>query len=150
MQRVLRKLRAKITQDEHVAKAEQMAKQLKQLDEMVSSHKAQKSAMRELEKARELQVREIATDVRLGSEMRDVPCRWVADLVRRRVELVRLDTMETVESRAMSDQDRQLAIEFRVNEDDLDEIPIERPRQAEQDADSDGEDSDDDLPDEQE
>lgn len=149
MQRESRKLRAKLTQPEHVAKSEEMAKQLQQLDQLVAHNKAEKAHMRETEKARELQIRELATDVRLGSEMRDVQCRWVADFTRKVIELVRLDTMETVESRRMNDEDRQLAIELRLTEDDLDDIPIDRPRQAEQDvdADGDGDGEDDDLPD---
>lgn len=152
MQRELRRLRAKLTPDERLAKSEDMAKKLQQYDDLVGNHKAQKSAMRELEKAREVEIREIAKDVRLGSEVRDVGCRWVADFARKRVELVRLDTMETISSRSMTDADRQLAIELRLNEDDLDEIPLERPTavdpdaEANADSDSDG----DDLPDEQE
>lgn len=128
MARELRQLRAKLTSSEHVAKAEELAKEIGSYDALMLAHKAARARMREREKAQELSIREIATDVGLGSEVRDIACRWVADFARNSVELIRLDTGAVVESRPMGDSDRQLAIEHRVRQDDLDDIPIEPPQ----------------------
>lgn len=144
--REVHQLRAKMTREEHVAKAEQMAAELKRYDDLVNTHKAEKSRMREREQAQAHEVRELATDVRLGSEVRDVSCRWVADFSRKCVDLIRLDTGEIVRSRTMSDADRQLAIHAKLEDDDLDPILIDPVNPTVPDSEDEDEQSNGDLP----
>ena len=123
MARELKQLRAKLTREEHIEKAELMAKELGVYDAEVLRNKVAKATMRQSELEQASLVRRISTDVRLGSEVRDVACQWVADFPRRVVELIRTDTSEVIDSRSMTDSDRQMAIEYRLtNPDEISSI----------------------------
>lgn len=109
--RVTRELRARMTPTEHVEAGEKLGTLVGELDELKDRHKAERSAMREVEIALQRQVKELSVDVASGTHVQSVPCDVVADFKRQVVETIRTDTLEVVESRALTDTDRQLAID---------------------------------------
>lgn len=110
MSRETRHLRCKLNTHERLAKSEVLARMLDDLDSMEARHKAAKADMKEAEDDQHGSVKSTAYDVRTATEARDVECEWVADFETAKVELVRLDTDEVVQSRDLTDHDRQLAL----------------------------------------
>lgn len=107
MSKETRSLRCKLTT---LAKAEVLARSFNELEDMEARHKSARADMKEAEDDQAGIVKSTAYDVRTGTEARDTECEWIADFETAKVELVRLDTDDVVQSRDLTDHDRQLAL----------------------------------------
>jgi hypothetical protein len=125
LERSSRKLPVKLTEAEHNVKAVELARAQLRHDALLEEHKEAKAVMRQEAKAAHAKIRELTGDVATGTEQRMVQCREVIDFDQHAVYVVRLDTGVVIESRALNEQDRQLAIEHQLDAQDLEDIAVE-------------------------
>ena len=112
LDRQVRELRVRMTESEHRAAGERLANAIGELETMKDSHKVERAAMSEAEKALGYEVKTLSLDVRLCSHVASVPVVIEADFARKVVEIVRADNGEVVESRELTDADRQAALDL--------------------------------------
>lgn len=106
-EKVTRHLSFVLTDDETMARGRELAKSLEERDltevEAKTAAKASKETIEYLEKT----IGTLTRAIRSGTENRPVSCEWVPDSARGMMKLVRDDDARIVESRAMTDDERQ-------------------------------------------
>ena len=112
LDRCVRLLRVPLTVHELAKKSDTLAHELHEHAKLKAEHKAAKAAMKAEDDCQGQKVADLGHDVRTRSEARDVECEWIADFPRGLVELVRLDDGAVIEDRALTNADRQLAIQI--------------------------------------
>lgn len=105
-----RSLRCELNPDEQADRAHKSTELLRQRDAIDSEAKdAAKKAKEQVKQLDDL-MRKNAAAARDGYEHRPVECEWHLDHVDGQARLVRTDTMDTVDVRPLSDQERQLGL----------------------------------------
>jgi hypothetical protein len=121
-------LRVSLSPEELVTKSQELARHLQETQDIKDRLARERKLQQEQLKEREQREQELALDVALGSEMREVACfespRWSERLV----DIVRADTHEVVRTRAMQPEERQR--EMFVVRDDEDEDDDPEPGRA--------------------
>lgn len=102
-----RELQCTLTESELLARGAALAEAELQI-ERLKLKRADVSA--EIKAQRELR-RELAGVIDTGTERRDVRCVWIEDFSKNCFRLIRQDTGEEVDTRAMTADDRQLAMD---------------------------------------
>lgn len=95
-------LPVKLTESEVAVRADELAEKVKALSDEREGAKATASAAKERIAEIETEVRELAYTVRNKTENRHVECREIRNEERRTMDIVRVDTGETVRYRAMT------------------------------------------------
>jgi hypothetical protein len=144
----VRELSCTLTESELLARGEAMADAELQEEQL----KAERAGVTEQIKGRQVLRRKLAGVIDSGTEKRDVRCAWIEDFAQNCFHLVRQDTGEVIDTRAMTADDRQEALfdgepkqpagEATI---DLDDVPDD---DADPDDDSDDEDDERELDDE--
>lgn len=105
-----RALRCPLTDEEHRAKGQELARILVEQAQLKSEHKARVSEMKDEAAEVADRVHDCREDVRLQSEVRSVEVEYIADFGRGVVECFRCDTGALVSSRALTNEERQLVL----------------------------------------
>lgn len=105
-----RKLYCKLSEDERNERARQAVTLKEERDELEERAKVEHNAAKAKIKTLETQIDELATCAREGQERRDVDCLWRRDEEQLRMRLIRLDTGDEIDSRSMTDFERQLGL----------------------------------------
>lgn len=103
-----RVLDVKLTREEIEQRARELAGTVKEHDRVDTDRKAEAAAAKLKIDELNAQIRKLSRSVELGTEQQEVACEWFADNRRMRMNLVRLDTMETISTRDMTKEERQL------------------------------------------
>jgi len=146
----VRELSCTLTESELLARGEAMADAELQEEQL----KAERAAVSEQIKDQQVLRRKLAGVIDSGTEKRDVRCAWIEDFAQNCFHLVRQDTGEVIDTRAMTADDRQEALfdgepkqpagEATI---DLDDVPDDDEQlQDEQDDELGGEDEDEPAP----
>ena len=99
-----------LTDDELLARGDALARQHAAIKDEEAAQAGEKKRMKEaLDELTGEQAR-LARIVRDKAEPRDVECRIVHDYATQAVQVVRTDTGEVIESRAMTDRERQIGL----------------------------------------
>jgi len=106
-----RHLPCTLTIDEIAAHAAELAIKVRDHDVIEEEKKSANSTFKARLDGLETEMRRLARLVREKKESRDVECMWVADFDAGRVDLVRQDNGEIVDTRAMTPEDRQVSFE---------------------------------------
>jgi hypothetical protein len=102
-----RNLECKLTDDELREKAADVATKRKQANELKAAKKSNASAYKTQIDALDAEIDHGCSVIREKVEARSVECRWIRDDVRKMMACVRTDTGALVDSRQMSDKERQ-------------------------------------------
>lgn len=106
----IRKLPVRLTRDEYDSKAQELSAKLTTMAEMENALKSvQKNMKSQIEDIKEL-IGVLTKTIRNRTEDRDVECYEVRDEDRMVMQIIRCDTSEIVETRAMSPSERQLVM----------------------------------------
>lgn len=105
-----RQLRVKLTEEEAREKAATWARLYDERRRLEAEKKEKAAMYTKILKEKSARIDELAEDVRLGSELRDVDCEERMDFTRNQVDTHRLDTGERIDHRAMTAKERQLEI----------------------------------------
>lgn len=105
-----RTLPVTLTDSELLERGDQLARAHQAVTDEEARQKTEKERMKDALGELEGAVRRLARIVRDKAEDRDVECRIVHDYLANAVQVVREDTGEVIESRAMSDHERQLGL----------------------------------------
>lgn len=103
-----RKLHVQLTKEELRERGQQMSAAELKIEQLKMDRKPINTAIREQVERRN----ELAHVIKRGEEMRVVICKWIAFERENRWSLVRQDTGEEVEARAMTAADRQVPLNF--------------------------------------
>ncbi len=106
-----RTLPVELTDDELLQRGDELARAIQAVREEERHQKAQREAMKDALASLQGDCARLAQVVRERAEPRSVGCRIVHDYAANAVQLVREDTGEVIESRAMSDHERQLGLQ---------------------------------------
>lgn len=109
---VIKILPVKLTPDELRAKGEKLAELIGQAEVLKTEAKDKAKDYRETLEILSEETGHLASVVRAKAEDRDVECIVEKDFDRGVIETVRQDTMETVSTEPMSEQDRQDVMAF--------------------------------------
>lgn len=141
----VRELSCTLTEAERIARGEAMADAELRIEQL----KLERSGVSESIKHQREQRRKLAGVIDSGVEKRDVRCVWIEDFAHNCYHLIRQDTGEEVDTRAMTADDRQEALfdgkpkqpagEETVDLDD-EEVPDDQDDQDDQDDELGGED----------
>ena len=102
----VRELSCKLTEAELLLRGDEMADAELRIEQL----KLERSGVSEsIKHQRELR-RKLAGAIDAGKELRDVRCAWIEDFVHNCYHLVRQDTGEVIDTRAMTGDDRQEAL----------------------------------------
>lgn len=105
-----RALRCPLTDEEHRAKGQELARLLVEQSSLKAEHKGRVALMKAEAEEVQGRVHDCREDVRLQSEVRSVEVEHVADFGRGVVECFRLDTGDLVSSRPLTPDERQLEL----------------------------------------
>jgi hypothetical protein len=105
-----RTLPVSLTEEEIKQKGDVLATRIEERDDIEQRRKAAADGFKEELKAINGDINSLARQVRTREEQRIVKCLWERDDSRMSMILVRQDTGEIVESRAMHDDERQTAL----------------------------------------
>lgn len=108
----IERLRCKLTPDERQVKTDELTRMMAELDDLKAKKAASAQTFAQRIKQSELDIASIAHDVRDCSEVRPVECRERPNYDNRTVELVRTDLDEVVSTRAMTESERQMALDM--------------------------------------
>lgn len=108
------RLPVKLTEREKMAKADDQAAKVLELERMEQQHKELKKEMKEREDALKLQIRKLAMQIDTGSEDRLVDVEEVPSLGERLVHTYRQDTGALVRSRPMTPAEMAEAQQERI------------------------------------
>lgn len=100
-------LPCKLTAHEKLLKSEQLSHKLADVEKLEEAKKAATSRYADQIKARVLEVKLLATEVRTGEEFRPIECTEMPRYSDMMVDIVRVDTGATVRSRPMQPSERQ-------------------------------------------
>lgn len=104
----IRPLEVKLTREEVEQRAKELARTIKEHDRIDEERKAAAASAKVTIDQLNTNIRKLSRAVEFGTEFQDVACEWVADQRRMVMNLVRLDTNETVSTRSMTNEERQL------------------------------------------
>lgn len=107
-----KKLPVQLSNDEIRLKGQDLSRKLQELEDV---DEARKEAMRDYKDridALKGESRRLAHIVTEGKEPREVPCETVRNDDNGTIELVRLDTVEVIDSRPMTPEERQRPLPF--------------------------------------
>lgn len=102
----VRELSCTLTESELLARGEAMADAELQIEQL----KAERAGVTEQIKNQRVLRRKLAGVIDSGTEKREVRCAWIEDFVHNCFHLVRQDTGEVIDTRAMTADDRQEAL----------------------------------------
>lgn len=105
-----RRLPVRLTVEREIELSQELASSVRKLAALEEEHKARKADMRAEEQIQAAGIATLSDWITNGAEPLMVPIEWVADFPAGRAELVRTDTGEVVETRDLTDEDRQLLI----------------------------------------
>lgn len=105
-----RTLPVTLTTDELLARGDGLARAHRAVRDEQAKQKAVKEEMKQRLEDLEGEVGKLARIVRDKAEDRDVECRIVHDYLANAVQVVREDTGEVIEARAMTDRERQIGL----------------------------------------
>lgn len=105
-----RRLPVRLTDDRKIEIGAKLSETVRRLDRLEEEHKIRKAEMRAMEQIEHEGVLELSRWLANGAEPLLVSCEWQVDFEANRTELVRLDTAEVIETREISDEDRQLLL----------------------------------------
>lgn len=105
---ISRELSCKLTEEELLERGDRMAAAELAIEVLKGKRKLQNA---EISAQVELRA-ELAHTIESGVEDRDVKCKWIGNFTTNQWALIRQDTGEEVESRAMTAQDRQAGFPF--------------------------------------
>lgn len=118
-----RMLRYNFTPDEHLANCAEMARLIDSASELEASHKQIKAQLKEDAESVTANIGRFCRYVRDKADHRETECRWELDKPGEgHKRLLRIDTGDTVEIRAMTDLDKQGALKF--TDENQDELPL--------------------------
>lgn len=103
-----RTLRCKLNDLEQLEKGKRLGEKNAELRDLKAHHKAEKAAMKAAEDELDAECLQLQVDVLEGAEARSVECTVFHDYGKGKVETVRSDTFEVIESRPMVETERQL------------------------------------------
>ncbi len=109
---VSRDLRCVLTSVEFEQRAHQLATMEKQSGDMKIDHKKRRAEILAEKNEIEGSIRRKARDVRTKTEERAVECEWRADFKKNVVELIRTDSGDTIDTRKLTDEDRQRQLDL--------------------------------------
>lgn len=127
--RVMRILPVKLTNREVIERGQLAAQVLEKIDEIESSKKAHAQVCKERSEKLEAELRRLSFIVKREEEDRIVECVWKFDFMKNEKNLVRLDTAEVVETKPMTDEERQIALEIEEQDNENDTV-VEEPDSA--------------------
>ncbi len=107
----LKEFSFELTDGEMREYAAQMANGVQDLEAMKEERKIEVKRRNVEIIALQKQVDELAGKVVSGTELREVDCEWQKNFKDAMVDLVRLDTMEVVDSRPMNDEEKQMGLD---------------------------------------
>ena len=102
-----RNLEVKLTDDELREKAAEVAAKRKQVNELKAAKKSNAAALKTQIDAIDAEIDHGCSVLREKVEARSVECKWIRDEGRKMMICVRIDTGAQVDSRQMSDKERQ-------------------------------------------
>lgn len=108
--KLTRNLRWILTRDEVHAYGQELARANASKDEAEERKKEVDAQLKAEIESHSTRALNLARKINNGYEYRDVECRLDFDYKKNSVAIVRLDTMETIETRAMTDDERQLGL----------------------------------------
>jgi len=109
-------LPCKLTDTELRERGGKLARLLQQADELQAELNAAKAEFKARYELLQKTASEIATEIRSGHAMRAVNCVDLEDFSEKTVKLIRSDTGEVVETRAMTPDELQRPIPFETDE----------------------------------
>jgi hypothetical protein len=89
-----------------------MAALLDELDGIKEQKKAAAATFAAEEKRISADLRDAARTYRTGTELREIHCEITYDFAKCRVGVIRLDTKDVIESREMTDDEKQMELDF--------------------------------------
>lgn len=105
-----RTLPVRLTEDELIARGDALARQHQVVRDEELVQKGEREAMKQRLADLESEQARLARIVRDKAEPRPVECRVVFDYAGNAVQVVREDTGEVIEARAMTDRERQIGL----------------------------------------
>lgn len=110
--RVTRILPVKLSKSEVVERGQLAAQVLHKIDEAEAEKKRVAADVKERTEALESELRRLSYIVEREEEDRTVECSWHFDFMKNEKNLIREDTGEVVETKPMTDEERQIALEM--------------------------------------
>ena len=110
--RVTRILPVKLTTREVVERGQLAAQVIRQIDDVDRVKKQAAADAKESSDRLESELRRLSYIVEREEEDRTVECFWRFDFMKNEKNLIREDTGEVVETKAMTDEERQIALEI--------------------------------------
>ena len=104
---VLERVRVALTDEDKITRGTMLARHLAETERLEAAFAAERKAFAEQMKERSQRAAQLAEDIALGSEVREVACIERVRLSERLVEIVRCDTREVVRVRALQPDERQ-------------------------------------------
>jgi len=108
----LHTLPCKLTKDEKAQAAKELAEKIDQLEALEETRKATMSEFKSKKENLQAQVLALGRQVREGTKLQSVECQLQLNYSKQRVRLIRLDTNEVIEERPMTDEEKQMNLEF--------------------------------------
>jgi hypothetical protein len=115
---ITKKLPVELTELEIEDYARQLAIEVQKYETIEIRKKVQTKALTEELKEQRGVVDETAKKVNTGKEYREVECNVFHDYKKRTVEITRSDTMQVVETRAMTTQEYRAAMQTRIEDEE--------------------------------
>lgn len=107
VQKEIRRLPVVLTEEERADRSMRLAQTINDRnDREAEAKRVAKVAKNDVDDLK-LRERELAEIVTSGTEDREIECHWARDDARSSMMLIRMDTGEKVDSRAMTDRERQ-------------------------------------------
>lgn len=120
--RVTRILPVKLTSREVVERGQLAAQVIHKIDEVEREKKRVTADAKEQTDRLESELRRLSYIVEREEEDRTVECFWRFDFMKNEKNLLRDDTGEVVETKAMTDEERQIALE--IGDEKTEEVPV--------------------------
>lgn len=105
-----RNIRCVLTRDEVHAYGQELARSNASKDEVEERKKEVDAQLKAEIESHSTRALYLARKINNGYEYRDVECQVQFDYMKNSAVTIRLDTMETIETRAMTDEERQLGL----------------------------------------
>ena len=110
VQTLFKEVRYKFTQEEMKTIAQEMAEAVSRLDNLEEELQEVRAGFKEKMAKAQKTVKQCAAKIRSGWELRTIECRLEKEFATNTVRIYRQDTGELVEERAMTAEERQLAL----------------------------------------
>lgn len=106
------RLPCQLTEREKLSKGQELVARLGEKEELEERAAAASKDFKRAITVKDQGARDLATEIRTGVEYREIDCQEVASFAQNVVQTIRVDTGETIRSRAMLLAERQGAMEF--------------------------------------